>query len=218
MLFVFIFNNPPSPLRSARETGEFGTLFQNSQTPFQFGSSLLQTPNVLRAGQGILIEGGRALSFLPFAGLATKGVGRASALARETALIRHPFAEGGSHLTTTKFLDDFKKLGSTTYGDPSKGLFIVPKSQMDDLLRSTSSRSQLEVMLGLKSDHLAKGQLVRIDIDQPFKFNLRLPDAASGNIYHRSGTGQTTGGLYEALVDAIQKGRRGVRRRTLYGY
>jgi hypothetical protein len=131
------------------------------------------------------------------------------------AIMRHPFADGGTHLTTTARLEFWKAHGATTYGSPDVGLFIASKSQIDELLASGATRHELEVALGLDPNTLAKGRLVRIDVDDPFGRGLRLPDPSAGNAFHRPGTGVTLGTLYEGVVDAPRIGTRGVRKSVI---
>ena len=132
-----------------------------------------------------------------------------------TTLAKHPFSDGGTHLTTTKRLDYFKAKGSTTYGSPDDGLFVAPRGQVDDLLARASSRTDIEVALGLDKGALRGGKLVRIDVDDAFKHGLRPPEG--GNIYHRPGTGQTMGNLFEGVVNAPRVGTRGVRKKVVRG-
>jgi RHS repeat-associated protein len=117
-----------------------------------------------------------------------------------SSLMEHPFASGGSHITTTRQLGQFP--GSSTFGGPG-GLFISPSSQIDRLLGSARSRGDIELGLGLRGGSLEGGSLVRIDLTNPFERNLRQP--TSGNLHFRPGTGLTTGGLYEGLIDSPLK-------------
>ncbi len=120
----------------------------------------------------------------------------------ETALMRHPFSDGGSHITTTARLARF--LASPTYGGPS-GLYVSPLHQVDEILLRATSRHDLEVALGLEQGALEGGLLVRVDVQDPLARNLRFPDPSTGNIHHRPGTGLTTGGLNEATIDSPLK-------------
>ncbi len=119
-----------------------------------------------------------------------------------TAIEVHPFSGGATHITTTRNLQRFP--GSPTVGGPD-GLFVAPTRQIDDLLASGASRSQIEVALGLNKGSLRGGDLVRVDITDPFARGLRLPDPKLGNIHHRPGTGLITGNIYEAVVDSPLK-------------
>lgn len=118
------------------------------------------------------------------------------------ALMLHPFARGASHITTTEALAQFAH--SPTYGGPG-GLYVAPSGQIDILLARATSRRDIEVALGLDEGTLRDGLLVRIDIEDPLARGLRLPDPASGNSHHRPGTGLTTGGLNEAVIDSPLK-------------
>lgn len=130
-------------------------------------------------------------------------------------LMVHPFSGGGTHITTSTRLDFYKARGSRTYGSPDDGLFLASRSQVDSLLSSGASRSQIEVALGLNQNSLQGGRLIRIDVANPFDHGLRLP--SGGNIHHRSGTGLTTGNIYEGVIDAPRIGTGGVRKSTIGG-
>ena len=132
-----------------------------------------------------------------------------------TAIIKHPFADGGTHITTTSRLEFYKAKGSRTYGSPDGGLFVAPRSQIDNLLSGGASRREIEVALGLNENALQGGRLIRIDVDNPFSRGLRLP--SGGNIYHRPGTGLTTGNIYEGVIDAARIGTPGVRKSIIWG-
>ena len=80
--------------------------------------------------------------------------------AASTALMRHPFSAGGTHVTTTNRLAAYKDLGSTTYGSPVHGLFVAPTAQIDALLLRAASRADIEAALGLEKDALTGGRLV----------------------------------------------------------
>jgi RHS repeat-associated protein len=134
--------------------------------------------------------------------------------APSSAIEVHPFSGGASHITTTRNLERFP--GSTTFGGED-GLFVAPTRQIDDLLASGASRSQIEAALGLNNGSLRGGDLVRIDITDPFERGLRLPDPKLGNIHHRPGTGLTTGNIYEALIDSPLQTDPRVRARILGG-
>lgn len=72
------------------------------------------------------------------------------------------------------------------------------------ILTSGASRSQIEVALGLNKGSLRGGELVRIDITDPFARNLRLPDPKLGNSHQRPDTGRTTGNLHEAVINSLK--------------
>jgi len=95
-----------------------------------------------------------------------------------------------------------KYASSPTYGPPL-GIFVSPTRQIDDLLASGATRSEIEVALGLGHDALQGGSVVRIDIPDPFHGRgLRLPDPKMGNPYHQPGTGRTLGGINEQVIDS----------------
>jgi hypothetical protein len=85
-------------------------------------------------------------------------------------------------------------------------MYVIPKSQADYLLNSNYSRAQIEQALGLDTAKLLQGgDLVRIDVSNPFDHNLRMPDPATGNIYHRPDIGLTTGGFNESILNSPLK-------------
>jgi len=49
---------------------------------------------------------------------------------------------------------------------------------------------------------LDDGDIVRIDVQNPFAHDLRLPDPTLGNIYHRPGSGLTLGNILEGIIDS----------------
>jgi type VI secretion system Hcp family effector len=112
----------------------------------------------------------------------------------------HPFTDGGSHITTSTSMARFP--GSPTYGGPD-GLFVAPKPQIDELLSRSTSRSDLEVALGLEKGQLSSGDLIKIDVNDPLSRDLKLP--TSGNKFFRPGTGLTTGGLNEGVIKSPLK-------------
>jgi hypothetical protein len=128
--------------------------------------------------------------------------------------MRHPFARGATHITTTEALAQFGH--SPTFGGPS-GLYVSPSDQIDTLLQRATSRHDIEIALGLDEGTLQNGFLVRIDIEDPLARNLRLPDPATGNRHHRPGTGLTTGGLNEAVIDSPLKTDERVRKHITGG-
>jgi len=121
-----------------------------------------------------------------------------------TGLIQHPFTEGGSHITTTKKLDDFSGPEYLNHG-PDSGLYITPKKDMDSLLRNSTSRTDIEQQLGLNKGALQGGDLIRLDIPNPLDRNLRLPDPNSGNVHHIPGSGRTPGGQMESVINPPTK-------------
>jgi hypothetical protein len=112
-----------------------------------------------------------------------------------TNLIVHPFADGATHITTTAQLDRYA--ASPTIGGPN-GLFVAPTSQIDELLANGASRADIEAALGLEPGALSTGDVVRIDISDPFSRNLSLP--TSGNRFFRPETGLTWGNLNEGVI------------------
>ena len=114
-------------------------------------------------------------------------------------IIVHPFSSGASHITTSNKLARYPD--SPTYGGP-QGLYVAPSDQIDNLLKNAKSRRDIEINMGLEAGSLDGGDLIRIDIENPFSRNLRLPDPSTGNIHHRSGTGLTTGNINESVIDS----------------
>lgn len=127
--------------------------------------------------------------------IAPKTVAPTVSEVRSTAVIVHPFSEGGTHITTTEALNRFAE--SPTYGRPS-GLFVAPSPQIDVLLATSPSRTDLEIVLGLTPGTLQGGDLVRINVPNVIGRGLSQP--VSGNKFFRPGTGVTWGGLYEGVV------------------
>jgi hypothetical protein len=133
-----------------------------------------------------------------------------------SALIVHPFNSGATHITTTARMARHES--SPLFGGPT-GMFVAPSDQVDRLLSEATSRSELELALGLEPDALKYGQIVRIDIADPFERGLRLPDPSSGNIFHRPGAGRTIGNMDEAVLDSpSKKPDPGVRVSTVPGF
>jgi len=126
-----------------------------------------------------------------------------------TDLMAHPFSAGGTHITTTDTLAFYAE--SATFGG-SNGLFLAPTAQVDALLASGASPSQIEFALGLEEGSLGNGTLVRIDVADPFARNLSLP--SSGNMFFRPG-GLTTGNLYEGVVTSPLKTDPGITLRSI---
>gem|GEM_PF-4120746 len=123
----------------------------------------------------------------------------------ENGLMVHPFSGGGTHITTSVSLATHTE--SATFG-AADGLFLAPTRQIDGLLASGASRSQIEITLGLNQGSLAQGTLMRIDISNPFARTLSLP--TSGNIFFRPGLGMTWGGLNEGIITSPFKNDPGV--------
>jgi hypothetical protein len=125
-------------------------------------------------------------------------------------IVIHPFANGGTHVTTSARLSAHAE--SATFGG-SSGLFVAPTGQINQLLASGASRSQIEVSLGLSQGALAKGNLMRIDIADPLSRNLTLPK--TGNEFFRPGSGVTWGGLNEGIITSPLKSDSGVMLRSI---
>ena len=114
----------------------------------------------------------------------------------------------GTHITTSGREEELFRRSTekpTTYSPPERGLFIIPTSQADYLLSGRFDRSQIEMALGLEENSLQSGNLIRIDVPNPFDHNPRMPDPATGNQYHGPNTGLTPAGFNESVIDAIPR-------------
>ncbi len=122
-------------------------------------------------------------------------------LGRQGAITEHPFSGGATHITT---LDSLMRARANyrLFGRES-GLYVAPTAEIDQMLTRASSRTDIEISLGLDPGTLADSPIVRIDVPDPFSLNLRLPDPTTGNALHRPGTGLTLGGLHEGVIDPI---------------
>jgi len=129
-----------------------------------------------------------------------KYIGKLGAARGGSELMVHPFSGGGTHITTSTRLAAHAE--SATFGGPS-GLFVAPTRQVDALLASGATRTQIEIALGLNQGSLSQGALMRIDVANPFTLNLSLP--TSGNMFFRPGTGMTWGGLNEGVITSQLK-------------
>jgi len=168
----------------------------------------------LTLGDGIaLYQGARA--FAVGRGWISGASEATTSLSSGTDLIVHPFSEGATHITTDLTTAKFNQ--SLFAGNPS-GMYVIPKSQADYLLSGQFSRTEIEQSLGLTSGQLSKtGNLVRVDVSNPFKYNLRMPDPATGNIYHLPNTARTPAGFTESVITPPLKGDPNVISTTLIG-
>lgn len=95
-------------------------------------------------------------------------------------------------------------------------MYVIPESQADYLLNGQFSRTQIEQALGLKSGQLSgNGNLVRIDVSNPFEYNLRMPDPKTGNIYHLPNTARTPAGFTESVITTPLKTDPNIRQTTI---
>ncbi len=84
------------------------------------------------------------------------------------------FSNGGSYLVPKDILDTY---GRNLLGMPDNSQFIMSKSEMDDLLRTSNKDIALiEKELGIPSGSWQGKQMVRIDIPNPSLLNLRMPN------------------------------------------
>jgi len=129
---------------------------------------------------------------------------------------RADFSSGATHITSRKKLDDLVEAGKTeTIGNP-KQLYVSPTYQVDKLLNKKGvTKADIKRNLGLGDKSLEKGPVTRFDIRNPEKRNMRLPDPATGNQYHRPKTGLTTGGQTERVIDTPKLSDPGITRSDL---
>ncbi|RME60053.1 hypothetical protein D6779_02855 [Candidatus Parcubacteria bacterium] len=131
---------------------------------------------------------------------------------------RADFSSGATHITSGKKLDERIIQGDTnTIGNPEQ-LYVLPTYQADKLLnRKGVTKSDIEKSLGLNRGVLANesGPVTRFDIKNPEKRNMRLPDPATGNQYHRPKTGLTAGGQTERVIDTPKLNDPSVKRTDL---
>lgn len=84
--------------------------------------------------------------------------------------------------------------------------FILPKSEADALIAfSNGDKRLLEQELGLSSGLLEQEELIRVDVSNPKKYNIRIPsgnEAGTNNLWIPGG--QLPNGYSEAVIDARQ--------------
>lgn len=114
------------------------------------------------------------------------------------------FEGGASYLVPKPALD---KYGRTMVGRPD-GQFIIPSSEMDDLLRAADGDiSKIEDALGIPQGSWQGQELIRIDIPKPSNHNLRMTTGAesgANDLFIEGGF--TPGGQSEAIIDPIPEG------------
>ena len=141
-------------------------------------------------------------------GAASKKVFAALGPVAKKLIHKTAFKNGASHITTKKKLMRYGD--SPTYGGDD--LFVAPSKEIDDLLNSGASRSDIEKALGLDKGILDDGSdLIRIDIATEAMENLRLPTGAEAgaNEFFIQG-GKTIGGITEGIIKGVPKGAKGV--------
>ena len=115
------------------------------------------------------------------------------------------FENGGSFVMTQKQYVRFVD-GSSYIGCPDNSQFIAPKEFMDEINNLANGDIYVfEEMLGFDKGYFSsEGGLVRFNIKDPTKLNLRMP---SGNEFgandHWIPGGYTDGGTAEAIIDKI---------------
>ncbi|MBL7934309.1 MAG: hypothetical protein JNM51_00695 [Bacteroidia bacterium] len=114
------------------------------------------------------------------------------------------FKTKASYLVTGDTYDNFI-LGKATVGRPD-GLFISTADDIDAVIaKANGNISIIEQELGIPAGSWqGKGGIVRIDINNPENFNLRIPDGseAGANSLWEPG-GLTSGGKVEAVTNPI---------------
>jgi RHS repeat-associated protein len=124
--------------------------------------------------------------------------------AENTALIRHPFTDGGTVIVGKTTLQQLKLRGITSLGRADEGLFVSPKTEIDALLAHTTNPRDIEAALGLHPGSLGD-EFIRVDVPDVLGRNLRMPDAKFriNDPYHLPNSGKTIGGLEERVIDPI---------------
>jgi hypothetical protein len=115
------------------------------------------------------------------------------------------FDNGGSYLVPKSVLDN---RGRDLLGRPD-GQFIIPKSEMDNLLTKTGGDiSKIEKELGIPEGLWEGQELSRIDISDLSNLNKRMPSGneIGANELWMPG-GKTPAGYSEVVVDQIPKGK-----------
>ena len=117
------------------------------------------------------------------------------------------FDDGASFLVPRDILDRY---GRNLLGYPDNTQFVVPRSQMDNLLQRTNRNiAEIEIELGITAGSWQNRELVRIDIPDPRSLNLRM---SSGNEMGADRLlwipgGRLPTGYSEAVIDNIPLGR-----------
>ena len=117
------------------------------------------------------------------------------------------FDYGGSYLVTEKTYKQYirNSIRNPILGRPGE-LFITTNEEMNNIfLKSKGEYTKIEESLGFDSGTFSSGGgLVRIDIENPFNYDIRMP---SGNEYganpHFEFGGKTDGGKLETVVSDV---------------
>jgi hypothetical protein len=116
-----------------------------------------------------------------------------------------PFHDGGSYVMTKDQYEMFVE-GKSMLGREDNSLFITTKELMDDIQNSVNGNvSVFEQKLGFAPGYFENGGgLVRVDINDPSSFDLRMPSGneLGANEYFVPG-GYTSGGTPEAVINQI---------------
>ena len=109
------------------------------------------------------------------------------------------FEDGVSCLAPGNVITDYKQLGR------SDGLFVMPKKEMDDLLKRTGGDiGKIEKELGIPEGEWSDFQILRFDIRKENLNNLRMPRGnETGSNSEWIPGGFTPKGNSEAVIDAV---------------
>jgi predicted Fe-Mo cluster-binding NifX family protein len=115
------------------------------------------------------------------------------------------FDNGGSYVLTRDAYEKFIN-GASVLGYPDNSLFIAPKDFVDEVIKNANGDlSILEQRFGFPDGYFKDGGgLVKVDINNPNDFSLRMPsgnEAGANNFYTPGGF--TSGGTPEAVVNNI---------------
>jgi hypothetical protein len=115
------------------------------------------------------------------------------------------FDSGGSYITKKSTLDNY---GRDKVGWPDNSQFVMPKDQMDDVLKTANGdMSVVEKELGIPKGAWQQEEMVRIDIPDPKQAGLRMP---SGNEMGANKEwlpgGKLPTGYDEAVTNQLPKG------------
>jgi hypothetical protein len=107
------------------------------------------------------------------------------------------FNDGASRFTTRRRFDRY----GLTQSDGTS--FVLPKKEADNILASSKGdKRKIEEALGMIENNLETNELVRIDVSNPQKFNVRMPSGneAGVNDFWIPG-GKLPNGNSEAVLD-----------------
>ena len=164
--------------------GGVGGVVAEGEIPFINGwtkESVLALPKGQRPNPSVYLDGGYIASHL------------------------QKFRNGASYLVPKDVLDRY---GRSLLGMPDNSQFVMPASEMDDLLqRANGNVSQIEAELGIPAGAWSNKELIRINISNPEGLNLRMPsgnELGANNLWLPGGKLPT--GYSEAIVNDIPAG------------